>query len=366
MTCQTGIKRCRGLSLIDLMIGTVIGMILLVFVMQLFLTSESRRRTTTSVNEAQVNGLFALSIVERYTRMAGVMNCPIVRAYNKNASPTIFELRWAPILITDGGNASDQLTVLYSNSATAGTPVADLDGTHNSSAAVTDVTNVAGITTGDFLVFVQPARPCTVIHVTGLSGSKIHHNPSSPYNAPSGSQFPVNGDPGCPPGPGGRCDYTAAASLINFGQLVHRRYQINVNNQLEEVDVSKGDAVAVAPSVIADHIVNMQAQYGISASASSDVVNQWVDATGPTWGTSNTTPTASNLLRIKAVRIAAVARSTLRERDEVSPAAIKIWPDSVSVPTTTGPRMTLDAEARHYRYKVYATIVPLRNVLWNN
>ncbi|MEW6562752.1 MAG: PilW family protein [Pseudomonadota bacterium] len=56
---------------------------------------------------------------------------------------------------------------------------------------------------------------------------------------------------------------------------------------------------------MAANIVNVQAQYGISATASSNVVTQWVDATGGTWAA----PTVNNRNRIKAVRVAVVARS---------------------------------------------------------
>src|SRR5688572_25246876 len=124
MTREINRRRSSGLSLVELMIGTVIALILVLVVLETFVSSEAQRRTTAGINEAQVNGLFALSVIERDLRMAGngvvsssaALNCPLTRAYNDAASPTIYELRWAPVLITDGGAGSDQITMLYSNS----------------------------------------------------------------------------------------------------------------------------------------------------------------------------------------------------------------------------------------------------------
>ena len=64
------------------------------------------------------------------------------------------------------------------------------------------------------------------------------------------------------------------------------------------------------------------------------------------------------------MRVAIVARSGLYEKEEVSPATIRLWEDSATPPTTTGPVWTLTADERHYRYKVFQTVVPLRNMIW--
>jgi len=81
------------------------------------------------------------------------------------------------------------------------------------------------------------------------------------------------------------------------------------------------------------------------------------------------------------VRIAVTARSEVREKDNVT-TADPVW-DVGTATTVTGTSacssgssrkcLTLtipkpnagDTEWQHYRYKVYDTIVPLRNVLWS-
>ena len=73
---------------------------------------------------------------------------------------------------------------------------------------------------------------------------------------------------------------------------------------------------------------------------------------------------AADWATILALRIGVVSRSGLYEKTEVSPATIKLWPDSAVAPTTTGPVWTLTADERHYRYKVFQTVVPIRNMIW--
>ncbi|OYY47780.1 MAG: hypothetical protein B7Y48_11580, partial [Methylophilales bacterium 28-44-11] len=97
----------------------------------------------------------------------------------------------------------------------------------------------------------------------------------------------------------------------------------------------------------------------------SNFVNEWVDATG-IW--SEGAMTVANRNRIKAIRVAVIARNALQERVAVSQncdggvaglARVCIWND------TTNVNLTANNNWQNYRYKVYETVVPLRNVLWN-
>jgi type IV pilus assembly protein PilW len=74
-------------------------------------------------------------------------------------------------------------------------------------------------------------------------------------------------------------------------------------------------AFGAGVDAIAMDVVQMQAQYGVSTSGSSDVVTEWVEASGATWGGS---PSATNVSRIKALRIVLVTRSREAEGTQVS------------------------------------------------
>ncbi|HXV12315.1 MAG TPA: PilW family protein, partial [Burkholderiales bacterium] len=98
-----------------------------------------------------------------------------------------------------------------------------------------------------------------------------------------------------------------------------------------------------------------QAQYGRDTNGDGiiDVFDEFNPVTAADWAT------------ILAVRIGVIARSGLYEKTEVTPVgAIKLWPDSAVAPTTVGPIWTPTAEERHYRYKVFHTVVPVRNMIW--
>ena len=103
-----------------------------------------------------------------------------------------------------------------------------------------------------------------------------------------------------------------------------------------------------------DNIVQLQAQYGkdLNNDGTVDVFDETTPASTAEWAA------------VLALRIAVVSRSSLYEKDPVSPATIRLWDDSAASPTTTGPVWTLTADERHYRYKVFQTVIPLRNMIW--
>jgi type IV pilus assembly protein PilW len=123
-------------------------------------------------------------------------------------------------------------------------------------------------------------------------------------------------------------------------------------------------------------VVNLQAQYGISATAASNQITQWVEPSGATWAA----PSVNDRKRIKAIRIAVVSRN-----DNMAPATVTTTCSSTTTaaappaPETTGlcawtgsatspaPAIDLSADTtwNRYRYRVFDTIIPLRNVIWS-
>ena len=178
------------------------------------------------------------------------------------------------------------------------------------------------------------------------------------------------------------------ANLSCLGQKWHEvTYRVNSGSgNLERCDLSiataaGGNCNLVFPNVnfvpVIAGIVNLQAQYGVSAaSLSSSVSNynqvvQWVDATG-SWG-AGITITDRN--RIKAVHLAVVARNAKKEITQVTTACSQTalngpcsWDaTAVSAPVASAPPVDLSADPMwmQYRYRVFDTIIPLRNVMWS-
>src|SRR5689334_15387844 len=64
-------SRIAGFTLIELMIGVLIGLLASLAVTQVMVNSEGQKRTTTSGSDAQVNGALALATLQRAIQSAG-------------------------------------------------------------------------------------------------------------------------------------------------------------------------------------------------------------------------------------------------------------------------------------------------------
>lgn len=132
--------------------------------------------------------------------------------------------------------------------------------------------------------------------------------------------------------------------------------------------VANGNLLANGTPVVAG-ILALKAQYGVAATPNSNTVAAWVDAGTAPWNA----PTSAERDRIKAVRLALVARNAHYERDLVSnacssttadaPTGLCAWAGSAASPAPTID-LSNDPDWQHYRYRVLETIIPLRNVIW--
>src|SRR6266478_4307485 len=108
----------RGFSLIEIMVGIVIGMIAVLVIYQVFAAAEGIKRNTTSVGDAQQNGLlssFMLNI-ELANASNGVADAMAQLGNCTAGTNAANSLRPIPILISDGGADAtpDTFVVNYS------------------------------------------------------------------------------------------------------------------------------------------------------------------------------------------------------------------------------------------------------------
>ncbi|UUZ78542.1 PilW family protein [Polaromonas sp. P1(28)-13] len=196
--------------------------------------------------------------------------------------------------------------------------------------------------------------------VTQVQGAalKLQHNPgdATTYN-PTVSFQNTNAWPA----------YSAGAKILKIGQLISHAYTVNASNQLALTDYSTPSASA--SFILAADIVKLKAQYGV-ADVSSQDVNDWVNASAATgWNTLD----SAKVKRIKAIRLVIVARSSKKEGADVTSTCTNVsggvnngpcaWSD-----TTADPAPVIDLSSntdwKKYRYRVYQTIIPIRNVIW--
>jgi type IV pilus assembly protein PilW len=217
------------------------------------------------------------------------------------------------------------------------------------------------------------------------------------------------------PSAGYTVDPAAPSFVMRLGAQAVREYRVNANNQLT---VGLPDDPAATP--LAEGVVSLQIMYGLGPKAgekpsptSPDTcdadglrvvcqsIKVWTDAKnfdGVDWDKLNTVPVnmdqrLTDIKRIKGVRIAVVARSQNLERDVLYGAGLAIqpkatctasgdvvvaggnlrlcaWADGLNPDGTahTAPRIDLSgmADWDRYRYKVYETVIPMRNVIWGS
>ena len=343
----------KGFSLIEIMVGMGLGLLMVLIIMQAFSVFENQKRTTTAASDAQENGLMAIVQLEQDIRNAGVgmadtaaLNCTTILSYYNGAvpapgMPAAGEVI-APVRITDGGTTgSDTITLMRGSNFLGAIPAA-ITITMPPSSAELNVSRTTGFADGN-LVLLSQGGNCTLIQVTQVQDSalKIQHNPGSsgPYNPSSNfyNSAPGNTWPA----------YTAGAQAQNFGNLVINTYSVDSNKNLQ-----MSDASGVVTTLVKD-IVSLQAEYGIADTGTQDVnrSDQWVKADATS---GFNTLDSAKVKRIKAVRITVVARSSKKEATNVTTSA----PGGVDVSTLT--------DWQKYRYRVYTTIIPLRNIIWAN
>jgi type IV pilus assembly protein PilW len=175
---------------------------------------------------------------------------------------------------------------------------------------------------------------------------------AAPNTLPLGASGTLYNNMGLPVG-----IYNVGSVALHLGQTpIFTMFGINTNNSLEQFDLL--NLSGTPTSVIADGVFDMRARYGVVAADGLGAIT-WVEPTG-TWGVASLTAgtvAAANLIdRIRAVRISMVFRSTEPVKDASPPTSYTMFPDAtpvtVSIPTAN----------QLYRYQVYDTVVPLRNL----
>jgi len=393
MTLQTHDSRIaqRGFSLVEILVAMVIALIGMLVIFQSFDTFEAQKRTTTSGVDAQENGLLALANIEREVRLAGYglfygnqLACNRMNQWTGSAATQVPIM---PIQITDGGAASDTIVTNYSTSAFGSLPAQLLleAATSNTVLQVNNSTRTAGFTVGNYILVANPLRglSCTRLQVSlatlAADGSSlaltVAPSGTTPANPPAGTNLLATA-----PNPVANYGNSPAepSIVINMGGFSRNQYSVVMNattreGELQQLDLTAAGATAVS---LASGVVAMQAQLGVSATPQTQQINAWVNPTG-TWAP--TAITINDIGRVKEVSVAIVTRSSQIERattgNVTNPCTTSMgtanngpcaWDDAGS--SIAAPQIDLsgDANWRRYLYRVYETIIPLRNVMWQS
>lgn len=386
-------RALAGVSLIELMVGLAIGLLATLVITQVLRLYESQKRNTTGGADAQINGAVALHTLQRELQQGGwgltagaAAGCPT--RYKLLAEPVVEQVT-AAVQIIDGIDGSpDQILVQRAGADDFAVPL-KIRG-HFRSAAAFDLdgaTNL-GIAQGDLLLAVpqtlvpganwcvlfnvsappDPANLARVAHAPGAGGAWNHDGNLNPDMGAGLALYPGL--------TGTAVAFEAGSHIVDIGQLVMTRFRLQ-DRQLQTQQrrfgaASTTTAWPAAWTELQPHIVDLQAVYGKDDSTPRDQIADRWDAVAPA--------NADQWSRVVAVRVALVARSTHYEKEPVTQAR----PDAEGC--TQGPSvagnypvwspagdgrwacLTVDGltDWQHYRYKVFETVVPLRNMLWQS
>lgn len=337
--------RQQGFSLIEILVGLVIGLLGMLIMMQVFTVTESGKRSTSGGDDAQTGGAIALYSLQRDIRQAGygitnirIIGCSVLLPNGRTLTAM------APVTINHAsippGDASTDTLLVVSgsgNGAQEGDGItAQPSGTYPRTYSVQTIT---AFRAGDMVIAqtpnLGPVTPCnlTMEAITTITGG------TNNVNVATGVASTANG------------------YIYNMGQTPHMVAYAVRNTVLTSCDLWVADCSATSnvnnPAIwtpIASNIVSLRAVYGKDTTTPMDATIDAYDQTTPT--------TACGFSKVFSTRIVLVARNATFDKAELTTTA-PTWMES----GTAAISLEDNDEWTHYRYKVFQTEVPIRNVI---
>lgn len=364
--------RQRGLSLVELMIGSVLGLLAMVVIMQVWSGSQANRRAMTGASDAGQAGTLAAWRLGRELRMAGaglqagaftwgceldvqragatLLPAPAAWPAPFDVMPTAMRL-W-PVIVRDGGAGPDVLVTMGARSAAANLA---LPMTPAGTTAVT-TSSVVAFAAGDLLLAASARQNdrCLVGQVEGgftppldaAASSLPLGGTNAPYNRAGGFSALASGD----------------WLLLGLGRAPSfTMVGVAAAGGLQQLDLLR--LGAADPVTMADGVVDMQVLYGVDdgsggATANDNRVDAWVSPGTAPWdfATLSLPGARDRLLQIKALRVALLLRGADRAA-RASPATLRAFGDLSGLALD----LPIPAAMRAFPHQVHEFTVPLRN-----
>jgi type IV pilus assembly protein PilW len=346
----------QGFSLIEIMVGVVIGLIAVLVIYQVFAAAEGIKRNTTSVGDAQQNGLLSSFMLGIELANAGNGVAAAALDLKNCAGSASFASTWRPLplVIVDSGTPAlpDSFMVNYSLANAAIAPA-----TFSTSTAATSddysVQSPTGFQPNDLIVAISAGGGCAVSKSTAVSAPDALGVVNVSHTDPGGVVF-LQGDK------------LLKMGLAGSAQKV--LYDVTNAGVLRSTALLKDDGTPAAgtipPNPLASNVVNLKLQYGLDVN--KDGILEWVSANVAPWQAADlvNAPDANVLVTqlktLKAVRIGIVVRGEQWDK-EAPDVPWKLF-GGIALGGYEG---TFLRAGGNYRYRTYETVIPLRNELWN-
>lgn len=348
-------QKLKGFSLVELMVAMTIGLFGVLIMTQVFSMAERNKRAATGGNDAMNEGIVSLYSLQRDIRTSGfgiadtnLLGCNLLL----RSGVTLVQM--APVTINHtsipaGDTNTDTLLVFYTHST------GSTQGDQIGAAPATDqytVQTAASFALGDWVVATPQVRTCSGSSATltpALTLTKIAAvaSPIVTLTAGTGTTFPAIVAPALPTifNFGARSP-TLVAYAIRNGNLTMCDYMVNDCGQA----LSTSNAANWVP--IGSNVVSLRTEYGRDTAAvgAMDGIVDVYDQTTPA--------TACDWVRVSTVRLAIVARSAQPAGSATT--AAPQWEGSATAPIV----LSGNSSWQNYRYKVFQTVVPVRNIAW--
>jgi type IV pilus assembly protein PilW len=300
-----------GFSLIEVMVGMVIGMLAIIVIMQVFSMFEGQKRTTTGAGSAQNTGVIALYGLQRDIQQAGygtsqlnMIGCSVILTSAYTVST------FAPVVINSanipaGDTNTDTLLISYGNTngPTEGDGI-----TAQPSSSVYAVQTPTSFSANDVVIAAPQTRPSTcslaMDTVSGVSNPNITVATGVSGMA-GGTLYNLGKSP------------TVRAYAVRSGKLTECNFLTS-----DCSDTTKtGDPTVWSP--VASDVVSLRAQYGQDTNTPMDGIVDTYNQTAPT--------TACGWIKAPAIRLALVARNGQYNKNSVTTVAPS-WLGSATTP----------------------------------
>jgi type IV pilus assembly protein PilW len=384
MNTPNFLRREAGMSLIELMVGAAIGLIGIVIITHIYLTNEQHKRATTAAGGAQTNGAIALFALEREIRQAGfglnssfAWQCNCDSTVNAGCSAIQYHyqgqysfppngsiinarnsLSMYPLIITGfqgpGGNGPDTLSVFYGSDNERALSTQLIDNMLTPGADIKP-DGSSGFEQGN-LVVLQNGTTCAMYQVTNILAGALQHA-ANDWNPPGGGTLPTWAK-----------DSTRVFNLGNrpvwrtFGVRYDATNTINYGKLMLTDQYRVLTEGAVSQDMM-DGIVDLQAQYGKDTDGDG-VVDLWTKLLPSGVGVNFT---ANDIMQVIAVRLAVLARDDHYYKPSTAGGPCEATTAANRPTWTGGAFLTFDAPGALpscYKYRVFETVVPLRNMIW--
>ncbi|OZC35175.1 hypothetical protein B9Q17_08040 [Marinobacter vinifirmus] len=357
-----------GLTLVELLIASTLGLILLLGVVQLFVSSSDSFRMAESIGRMQESGRLAQDVLGRAIRNADYWGClqgvevdSVLDPDGDDYDPDLHDFNGAPGVtfdVSDGSNNGVAGSVIISLKGVRSAGIR-MSSTHQVSASSSQIkleSLPSGLLDKSGVVMLSDCQNAVVFQLTSVNENSltIGHNTGSVVDP--GNMKKVGG--GCPNGSNSaNCfpdTYENGEIFLPFTEIYRLSEDADGRRSMFLTrGISGSSAKPVSLELVSD-VIEMEAQVGIGTQG-DNVITSWLDVTNANLATINSS-------YVKAVRISLLVRSpedrVARQRQQV---CFPAWTDCSSSANLWEPA---DANDRHY-YRVYTSTYSIRNRLLN-